>query len=307
MGTRTCALTLVLLVASATVWTQQVPPPPPPRTLVWVDRAGAEQPLSAPPRPYANPRLSADGRRLAVTVEGQPAEHIWLCDLPACSTLTQATTLGTSNDIAVWTPDGRRIAYRSNTLGGQNVFWQMADGSGGRERLTPLSAFNQQPRSFSPDGQVLATFVGSPATAGDIWFLRMNDREAFPFLATPALEGAPRFSPDGQWLAYISGESGRVEVYVQQLVGIRGKWQISMGGGVEPVWNPNGQELFYRSGNRMMAVPITTKPNFAAGQSRIVFDRQYGMSQLPNTNQAYDVSPDGQRFLMIKAAGQGPS
>jgi len=306
MGTRTCALTLVLLVASATVWTQQAPPPPPPRTLVWVDRAGTEQPLSAPPRAYANPRISPDGRRLAVTVEGQP-EHIWVCDLPACSTLTQFTSQGTSNDLAVWTPDSRRLAFRSNTLGATNAFWQMADGSGGRERLAPLTAFNWQPRSFSPDGLLLATFVGNPATAGDIWFVRMNDHEAFPFLATPALEGAPRFSPDGQWLAYISGESGRVEVYVQQLPGIRGKWQISTGGGTEPVWNANGQELFYRSGNRMMAVAITTKPNFAAGQARMLFERQYGLTQLPGTNQAYDVSSDGQRFLMIKAAGQGPS
>lgn len=300
MDARACVLILVLLAGSATVWTQQAPAPPPPRTLVWVDRAGNEQPLSAPSRAYANPRISPDGRRLAVTVEGQP-EHIWLCDLPACSTLTQFTSQGTSNDIAAWTPDGRRIAFRSNTVG-VGVFWQMADGSGGRERLTPLSALGPQPRSFSQNGQLLAVFVGTPATAGDIWFLRMDDREAFPFLATPALEGAPRFSPDGQWLAYISSESGRVEVYVQQLAGIRGKWPISTGGGVEPVWNPNGQELFYRSGNRMMAVAITTKPNFAAGQPRMLFERQYGLTQLPATNQAYDVSPDGQRFLMIKAA-----
>jgi Tol biopolymer transport system component len=304
MNARILATVVFCAMAGTVVLGQQAPPP---RTLVWVDRSGNEQPVGAPARPYANPRISPDGRRLAVTVEGSP-EHLWVCDLPACSNLTQFTTLGTSNDIATWAPDGRRLAYRSNTLGKQDAFWQMADGSGGREQLSPLGAVNSQPRSFTPNGAMLAIFVATPATAGDIWFLRMNDRQAFPFLATPALEGAPRFSPDGNLLTYISSESGAVEVYLQQLLGIRARWQVSRGGGVEPVWNPNGRELLYRSGSRLMAVDVTTTgTNVSVGQPRMLFDKQYQASQLPNTNQSYDVSADGQRFLMLKPAASPSS
>ena len=296
MFTRVFMLMFVMLSVGDALWAQ-------PRTLVWVDRAGNEQPLAAPAQPYANPRISPDGRRLAIGIDGPEGgnDHIWLCDLPTCTTLPQFTDRG-ANDIPVWTPDGSRIAFLSTMQGPQNVFWQMADGSGGLERLLPLSAFNQQPRSFSGNGQLLAVYVTTPATGADIWLLRMNDRKAFPLLATPALEGGPRWHPDGPWLAYISSESGRVEVYVQQLSGIRGKWQISTDGGTEPVWNPNGRELFYRNGNRMMAVEITTEPSFSAGQPRMLFEGEYRLTQLPLTNQAYDVSPDGQRFLMVKPA-----
>ena len=112
-----------------------------------------------------------------------------------------------------------------------------------------------------------------PPRECDIWVLRMGDpsagsgqaRKAQPFLRTPFNESAPRFSPDGRWLAYISDESGRYEIYVQPYPGPGGKWQISTEGGTEPVWNPNGRELFYRSGDKMMAVDITTQPGFAAG------------------------------------------
>ena len=128
----------------------------------------------------------------------------------------------------------------------------------------------------------------------------MSDQVEFPFLVTPAMEGGPRFSPDGNWLAYMSTESGRGEIYVQQLGGARRKRQISTDGGVQPIWNPEGGELFYRNGNRMMAAPITTGKNFSVGQPRMLFDRQYWLTPVQLTNPGYDVSPDGQRFLMLK-------
>jgi serine/threonine-protein kinase len=115
----------------------------------------------------------------------------------------------------------------------------------------------------------------------------------------------PRFSPDGRWLAYVSNESGRYEIYVQPYPGPGGKWQISTEGGTEPAWNYNGRELFYRCGNKMMAADIATQPSFAAGKPRMLFEGPYERS--PATSPNYDVSPDGQRFLMLKSAETGES
>ena len=309
MRASTCVLMLVLLGTVVTVSTQQ-PPPSAPRTLVWVDRAGTEQPVGAPARLYQNPRISPDGRRLAVSVGEQGQEHIWVCDLPACGNLTQFTKQGTTNDIPVWSPDGRRLAFYSNMQAGQTAaYWQMADGSGMPERLTPpIGPIAQQIRAFSPNGQQAAMYRTTPATGPDIWILRLNDRVEFPFLTTPAIEGAPRYSPDGAWLAYMSTASGGPQIYVQELPGARRYRQVSTDGGIQPVWNPKGEELFYRNGTRMMAVPITTGQNFSVGQPKVVFDRQYFVTPIGQTNPGYDVSPDGQRLLMIKeAAGQRPT
>jgi hypothetical protein len=141
------------------------------------------------------------------------------------------------------------------------------------------------------------------ATTGiDIWVLRLSDHKAQPFLQSRFNESAPCFSPDGRWLAYVSDESGRIEVYVQPYPGPGGKWQISTEGGTEPVWNPNGKELFYRSGNKMMAVDVTTQPSFSAGKPKMLFEGQY--LPTPVTYPDYDVSPDGQRFLMLKPVEQ---
>jgi eukaryotic-like serine/threonine-protein kinase len=156
------------------------------------------------------------------------------------------------------------------------------------------------PMSWSPDGQLLAFIEVNPTTGYDIWVVRPGDHKAQPFLRTPFTESAPRFSPDGRWLAYISNESGRYEVSVQPYPGPGGKWQISTEGGTEPAWNPNGRELFYRSGEKMMAVVIATQPSFAAGKPQVLFEGRYEPS--PATSPNYDVSPDGQRFLMLKPA-----
>ena len=208
---------------------------------------------------------------------------------------------GSENNTATWTPDGKRIALASTREGSINPFWQLADGSGGLERLTS-GAYTRSPMSFSPDGQLLAFAEVNPTTGYDIWVLRLSDRKAQPFLRTPFNESVPRFSPDGRWLAYISDESGRYEVYVQPYPGPGGKWPISTEGGTEPVWNPNGRELLYRSGDKMMAVDIATQPSFTAGRPRMLFQGQY--EPTPFTNPNYDVSADGQRFLMLKAIEQ---
>jgi Tol biopolymer transport system component/predicted Ser/Thr protein kinase len=215
--------------------------------LVWVNRNGAEQPLAVPARAYRGLRLSPDGRRVAMAVDEQETQ-VWLYDLTR-ETPTRLTFEGNANAYPAWTPDGNRIAFTSKSKEGpQDLFWQLADGSGGLERLT-TSEYVPFSMSWSPDGQMLAFVEINPTTGYDIWVLRMSDRKAQPFLRTPFTEGAPRFSPDGRWLAYVSDESGRFEIYVQPYPGPGGKWQISTEGGTEPMWNPNGRELFYRSGD----------------------------------------------------------
>jgi Tol biopolymer transport system component len=279
--------------------------------MVWVDRSGTEQPFPAPARLYANPRLSPDGRKLAVGIEGEgSASQIWICDLPAC-TLTRFTPLGAANvdnDLPVWNADASRLAFASNFQGPQRIFWQTVGAPWAPERLTDISSLGEQPRSWSSNGQLLAfTHTANPATRGDIYLLRIADREEFPFLMTPAHEGGARFSPTSPILAYVSSESGRMEVYVQEVAGLALKRQVSMGGGVEPLWNPNGRELFYRNGTRMMAVDVTAMPALSVGQPRLLFDRRYRMTVPPNLGSTYDVTPDGQRFLMINAQPAGPS
>jgi Tol biopolymer transport system component len=267
------------------------------RSLVWVNRNGTEQPVTAPARAYVFPRLSPDGRRVGVGITEQETQ-VWLYDL-ARETLTRFTFEGNVNLNAAWTPDGKRIAFQSNKEGPLNLFWQRADGSGGLERLT-TSEYNNFPISWSPDGQLLAYVEVNPTTGYDIWVLQLSDRKAQPFLRTPFNESVPRFSPDGRWLAYVSNESGRWEVYVLAYPGLGGKWQISTEGGTEPVWNSNGRELFYRSGDKMMAVDIARQPSFTASKPRVLFEGPY--IPAPGTTPNYDVSADGQRFLMIKPA-----
>jgi eukaryotic-like serine/threonine-protein kinase len=270
--------------------------------LVWVSRNGTEQALAAPPRGYIYPRISPDGRRVAVSI-AEEGNQEWVYDFSR-DTLTRLTFGGSLNYNSVWTPDGKRIAFMSNREGTPNIYWQLADGSGGLERLT-ASEYTQPPRSFSPDGQLLAFAEIDPTTGYDIWVLRLSDRKAEPFLRTPFNESVPSFSPDGHWLAYVSDESGHYEVYVQPYPGPGAKYQISTEGGTEPVWNPNGKELFYRSGDKMMAVDVTTLPSFSVGRPRMLFQGPY----LPTavTFPYFDVSADGQRFLMIKPSEQKPT
>jgi serine/threonine-protein kinase len=225
---------------------------------------------------------------------GEQGIQTWLYDLSR-ETLTKSTFDGGVNQYPVWTPDGKRIAFDSNKEGPLNLFWQLADGGGGLERLT-TSEHIQTPFSWSPDGQLLAFVESNPSTRYDIWVLRLSDHKVQPFLRTPFNEQAPRFSPDGHWLAYVSDESGRNEIYVQPYPGPGGKWQISTEGGIEPAWNPHGRELFYRSGDKMMAVDVTTQPALSAGKPRMLFKGPYQAGASSN----YDVSPDGQRFLMLK-------
>jgi Tol biopolymer transport system component len=262
--------------------------------LVWVDRQGRVQPIGAPLRAYSNPALSRDGKQVAVTITSD-TERLWTYDLSR-GTLTQLTSEKGSSRDAVWTSDGKRVAYRSNRSGRWNLYWRPSDSNGPEERLTTSDELHV-PDSFSPDGQLLAFSEDNVGTGFDIWVLRLGDRMAQPFLRTAFNEGAAQLSPDGRWLAYDSDESGGSEVYVQPYPGPGGKWRVSSGGGESARWNPNGRELLFRNGAKIMAVGVTTSPSFAVGTPELLFEGQ-------DFTNAWDVSPDGQRFLMVKPVEQ---
>jgi serine/threonine-protein kinase len=280
------------------------------RKLVWVNRRGEAEALPAPPRSYMNPALSPNGRRVAVTIFDGSNYEIWISDVSR-GTLTRETFDPGEDFSPVWNPDGRRITFSSEVGGtAPQLFWAFADGSGRPEKMIQgqPTLLVDAPGSYSPGGSVLAYVQHEFAvdidswTKSDISFLRLQgQRKPEPFLHTAFNEYAPRFSPDGRWLAYVSDESGRDEVYVQAFPGPSGKVQVSIEGGTEPVWNPRGRELFYRNGQKMMVVTVTTNPTFTASKPRLLFEKPYAMTYRPDAWQNYDVSPDGQHFLMVKA------
>jgi Tol biopolymer transport system component len=255
--------------------------------------------LPAAPHVYVLPKISPDGKRIAIGITEKDAQ-VYIYDI-ARDTLNRFTFQGSNNLVPLWTPDGKRIAYISNSTGPRNIFWQFADGTGGLDRLNTSPQLSI-PGSWSPDGKVLAYSIIDPHMGYDIWTMSPIDHKTQIFLQTKFNESAPQFSPDGRWMAYTSDESGRYEIYLVPYPGPGGKWQISSDGGREPLWNRNGRELFFRNGNKMMAAPINTQQGFSAGTPKMLFQGQY--VTLANSTPNYDVTADGQKFLMLKSAVQ---
>jgi len=265
------------------------------RTLVWVDRKGMAVPLSDVHRPYASPRISPDGRRIAVSILESGNYQIWIYDL-------ERDTLGRlthekSNALSVWSPDGKQIAFSSNVPGPANIYVVSADGNGSPERLTS-SKFAQLPGSWSKDNVLVWTEVDT-TTVGDLWALSPRGSDLpISIRRTPFDEFEPTFSPDGRFLAYVSNDSGTYEVYVQTYSNPFRRWLISTRGGFEPVWAKDGHELFYIVNNKMMAVPVNLEAGFHPGKPLALFELRYepGLDGFP----PYDVSADGKRFLFVK-------
>ena len=262
------------------------------RRLVWVSRQGVESPINDTPRPYQNPRLGPDGNRIVVEVAGG---GLWLQDV-ARSTFTRFTSTETiGNTWAVWTPDSR-VVFR--TLAG---LW-LIDPNGGRQpQPIPGTSITDLPTSVSPDGHTLAFIRQAGETGGDLYTMSLDGTTKPRLLVgTRGYDGGGQFSPDGRWMAYVSNESGQFEVYVHPYPGPERKLQVSTQGGTHPKWNQNGKELFYRSGNKMMAVDVSTHAgDIVLSQPRVLFEQRFafgGAQTIPN----YDVSGDGQRFVMIK-------
>jgi len=273
------------------------PGSPPRETLTWVDRQGKVEPLPYEPRGYEEPRFSPDGKRLAVTFRADNPD-IWILEISR-ATSTRLTFEAGEDETPIWTPDGGKVTYSADRVGHPRaVYWKPSDGSGSEEPLF-VSETHPHVSSWSPDGRTLVYTEFDPVSSGDIWVLTLGEKvERRPWLRTPFNERAARFSPDGHWLAYVSNESGRDEVYVQPFPGPGGKWQISISGGTEPVWSHAGSEIFYRSGDRMMAVRVASGRGFSAETPQVLFEGRFVPTRRGEA--AYDVSPDDRRFVMVQ-------
>ena len=274
-------------------------------SLVWVDRAGHEEPLSAPVRTYTFPRISPDGTRIAVDIRDQERD-IWIWNL-ARQTLTRLTFDPFGDTYPMWSPDSRRVIFGSDRSGVENLYWQLADGTGAAERLTE-SVNQQRPSGFTPDGAQVIIGERTP-TGSDVMLMPLRPpRLARPLLHTSFNERNAEVSPEGHWLAYESSESGREEVYVRPFPDVEGgRWQISTGGGRTPLWSRNGRELFYLSpANFMMGVQVEPETSWSNTTPVQILKTQYFESGVGSAR-TFDISPDGRRFLMIKPGGDnGP-
>ena len=263
--------------------------------LVLVDREGTiERIPGLEPGPYASPRLSPDGNRIAFFFGSYRAFDIWIHDLMTGNT-RPVTFDGhkVRNFIPIWR-DRENLAFERGTPTGPKIYSLTADGTGEPRALTSSPNSVDVPGSFSPSGAL--AFVGTREGIGRGIFV-LSDGMEEPFLVTPALERAPMFSPDERAIAYVSDESGRDEVYVLPYPPTSGvPRKISTEGGTEPGWSRDGKELFYRSDDgMMMAVPVTPNPP-GYGAPQPVFPDRFRRSTSAPT---YDVTPDGQ-FLMVE-------
>jgi serine/threonine-protein kinase len=276
-----------------------------PRSLVWVNRQGHEDPIALPPRTYTYPRIAPDGTRVAVDIRDQQND-IWVWDL-ARPTLSRVTAKPTLDLYPVWTPDSRRIIFYSTRGSGGYLYSQAADGTGTAEQLTTSTTIPHYPYSISPDGRRLIFQETLPQTGVGLSVLVMDGKPRIePVLHSGFTETNGEISPDGRWLAYQSSESGQEEIYVRPFPNVEGgRWQISTDGGTRPLWARSGKELFYLDSNGLLtAVVVHTTPTFTARTPMRVLNTRYftGFGGLVVAGRTYDVSPDGQRFLMIKDA-----
>jgi Tol biopolymer transport system component len=265
--------------------------------MVWVDRNGNEEPIPAEPRPYRHPRVSPDGSRVVVEVEDPSNTDIWVGD-PRSGTFARLTIDDDVDSDPIWTEDGSRVVF-SSVRGAAGLFWQAADGSGTTEHLIDATG-GVRAFDWTPDRQLLYEELAGAE-------VRLLPLDGTPPPAPIALFDAPEYfnevlpalSPDGQWLAYQSTESGRMQIYVRPFPSVKsGRWQISPEEGFAPLWSPDGREIFYRSNNALMAVRVQTSPAFSVGAPRELFSlSDYVLAGSRGIK--YDVAPDG-RFLMLK-------
>ena len=266
------------------------------RTLVWSDRDGREEALSVPPRAYTYARISPDGTRVALDIRDLEND-VWIWEF-ARETLTRVT-FGPSLDTSpTWTPDSRRVVFASDG----NLFWRTADGTGAAERLTK-SLVQQVVSSIAPDGSE-AFFDSNVEGQTDLFAVGLGEGHPVrTLLRDPSYQRNAMISPDGRWIAYQSQESSRDEIFVRPYPDVEaGRWMISTAGGTRPRWARSGQELFYVApGNRLMSVRVGSASNWSAAPPVELFVSP-NLSVAATVGTSYDVSPDGSRILLIKAA-----
>jgi Tol biopolymer transport system component len=206
-------------------------------------------------------------------------------------------TFDGTNMWPIWAPDGARMLFQSSRTGRAQIFSQLVRAGADADLVLP-SDLTHWPASLTPDGELLVFNEDHPNSSGDIWTLRLDGKHRpRPFLTTPTTTWAGGLRSDGRWLVYVSLETRQWEVFVTAFPSGEGKWQISTDGGTEPVWSPDGRELFYRAGDRVMVVPIETTPVFSHGKPRTVFQGRY-LHCCPGLPE-YAVAPDGKTLLML--------
>lgn len=265
------------------------------RSLVWVDRKGREEPLPAEHRPYVGLALSPDGRSVALEVNDPENRDVWIYDMVG-NRSTRLTFDPERDSNPVWAPDGSRIFMSSGRGDARNLFWKAADGSGEAVRLTD-NRLDQTPTDVSHDGEVI---IYHHDNQGDVAMLSLRaDSKPVMLIATGAYEANAVLSPDDRWIAYESSESGEPQIYVRPFPNVdEGLWLVSEGAGRNPVWSPDGRELFYQTEDGLYAVAVEANPSFMPGRVVRLFEN-HGYF-LGSSGRNYDVSPDGQQFLMIK-------
>jgi serine/threonine protein kinase len=267
--------------------------------LTWYDRAGKKQELAlAETAGYRVPALSPDGKHLAVGIQSGASQDIWVVDLQR-QTKTRITFGPDSRSYPVWSPDGRWIYYSSRL---NHIYRRASDGTGGEETVLATEGINTSVTSISSDGKYLAYHTTDPkgATGNDAYALPLfGDRKPMPLVNTSANEMLPRFSPDGKWIAYMSDETGRIEIYIKPFPGT-GKYQVSTTGGSVSYWRGDGQELFYMSGDSLYAVDVQEKGNALELGTPHVLAKVLTVSGMAGP---FVPSADGKRFL-VNALGE---
>ena len=276
------------------------------RALVWVDRNGQETTIDLPPRAYTYPRMSPSGDRVALDIRDEDND-VWIWNMGR-SGLQRITFAPGYDQFPVWAPDEQYLLYNP---GGNRLLRQRTDGTGTPEELLDPDnrIFNN---SVSPDGAFLVFRQDSPTNGHDVMMLPLDGSgPPRPLVQGPADELNAEVSPDGRWVAFQSNESGRYEIYVRPFPDAdAGRWQVSHEGGREPLWSRDGTELFYMSprGTLMAATAEPGDAAFTAGEETELFGGRFFISNSINLGRTYDVSADGQRFLMVKPeVGAPPS
>ena len=281
------------------------------RTVGWVDRGGQEEALSLPAREYDTVSLSPDGARAAFGLADDSGNaDVWVSDLSR-GTLTRLTTDDAFDGNPLWSPDGRRVVFRSDRNGQPELFWRAADGSDSAESLVTFDepVVDVYPYTWSSDSSSLLVHAGFADTGPDIGMVSVETPGAWtPLLQTTATEWSPSISPDGRSLAYASDETGRNEVYVQRFPELDGRSQVSVDGGYIPNWSADGREIFYVGASSgppetMMRVTVDVDAgapaSFTVGTPERMFDWRYFLRF--GFRRHHDVSRDG-RLLVIAQA-----
>ncbi|MEE9235038.1 MAG: protein kinase [Candidatus Acidoferrales bacterium] len=269
--------------------------------LLWKDRKGQVIGEVGDPAEYFDVRLSPDGQKLAVSIRDLQAlaGDIWIIEL-ARNVATRFTTVGPQSEafFPLWSPDGSRIVF-CMPRDAPPFLHQKPLAGGEKEVLLPSSGTLQCPTDWSPDSRFILYMDRHPDTNADLWILPLaGERKPIPFLRTRFSEMLATFSPDGRWVAFVSDESGRPEVYVQPFEGPGERRRVSTAGGFLPRWRRDGKELFYLGvDNQLMVVPVKLGVRFELGTPQALFPVEAG----PSVGSGYDVTADGHRFIVISA------